>query len=136
MFSDEYCGAYNLQADSTPKNHTSPLYPNKYVNNIGCEWLINTTSPNERIALTVLELETSNDFLTVYDGPNSNDIIITRLNGTIATQTWVSTGPSMYLEFSPDDLNTAKGFILQYQTFNLSQGFYFITAQKYHSTLN
>ena len=70
----------------------------------------------------MIEFDTNQyDNFTLYDGTSANDVIIEQLKGHVKPRRrWISTGLSMYIEFST--ASTGKGFVLQYEAFNLSQG--------------
>ncbi|XP_071849597.1 uncharacterized protein [Apostichopus japonicus] len=95
---------------------TSPNYPNQYDNNEQCQY--NVDAPSTDLAVGIFfnyfDVEDSStcdyDVLTIYDGTSSADPLIINLCGSALPNPVYSTGQSMYLEFSSDNVIKKPGF--------------------------
>ena len=118
--STDSCIDFDLQAGGYPQNLTSPNYPDNYTLNTYCQWLINSTSISEKIALTLVDFDTEAGYdpLMVYDGSTQYFPPIQSFSGHVTQQTVVSSGPYMYITFSSDSIIVDKGFLLQYEAYN------------------
>jgi hypothetical protein len=116
----ELCGSTSLSAFYGYMNSLiSPGYPNAYVSNLDCQWIIRSDSSSYVIVLNLLDftLESLNyDNLTIYDGPSSSSPVIQTLGGTVPASQFISTGSSLTLVFQTDDSGNYKGFNFQYQS--------------------
>ena len=87
---------------------------NLYGNNCYCTWLIQPEGATS-ITLTIetLDLEPSWDFLYIYDGSNTNDVLAV-YDGYVSNVSVSSTGGSMLLEFITDYSVTYDGWEVSY----------------------
>ena len=92
----------------------TPNYPSDYENDKACNWEV--TSPIQttiRLTFDDFETESCCDELRIYDGPSPNGGYV-EFTGTTVPAFYRSTGNSLYLQFTPDFSNTAKGFKISY----------------------
>ena len=69
--------------------------------------------------LICMYLYFSYDFLSVYDGPTTMDLLISDLTGSyvggdLRDLTTTSTNSSMLLNFKSDEFGTEQGFVLRF----------------------
>ncbi|XP_041458355.1 cubilin-like [Lytechinus variegatus] len=114
------CGG-SLTATSTEQNFTSPGYPNNYLDNQNCVWLI-TASDGGTIFLnfTSFLLEDGGvdcvfDYVRIYDGATNSDTQLGQFCGSLASPVY-STGSTMRVEFSSDISVTSSGFVAVYKS--------------------
>ena len=95
-----------------PGTITSPNYPDDYPSSSLC-WY-NITSPNDLVVsldITDFQLESSYDYLYVYDGPNEGERLIGSYTGTLTNiPLIISSGRSLYLVFDTDSSIQQRGF--------------------------
>jgi len=98
----------------------SPNYPADYPNNTHVMYSIGTV-PGARLFLGFdsVVIESSWDYLDIFDGPSMTANRTARLSGQLATGTTynvTSTGASMFLRFFSDPSYVYRGFHLTYST--------------------
>ncbi|KAG5855860.1 hypothetical protein ANANG_G00001150 [Anguilla anguilla] len=93
----------------------SPEYPELYPHGQECDWTV-TVSPDHIIALTFIQfsLETSYDFLHIYDGPDSLSPLLGSFYGSEAPEHIESSSNTLFLAFRSDASLSSNGFVLQY----------------------
>ncbi|XP_071111122.1 cubilin-like isoform X1 [Haliotis cracherodii] len=96
-------------------NITSPGYPNHYGADLTCGWKINASSPDRRVGVHIanLSLESSADCLSFYNGPDNSSRSLFQFCGTntdTGTGSFLSSGDSMYIQFTSDSSVNAGGF--------------------------
>ncbi|XP_072181287.1 extracellular serine proteinase-like [Diadema setosum] len=97
----------------------SPGYPLGYENNLDCEYLFTTTSPNV-VALTFndfgLEAQAAcdYDFVSIYDGNSSSASLMGTWCGTDSPGIVQSTGSSLFMRFVTDFSIDVVGFFVNY----------------------
>ena len=69
--------------------------------------------------LIFMSFHFSYDFLSVYDGPTTMDVLISDLTGSyvggeLGDLTTTSTNSSMLLNFKSDESGTGRGFVLRF----------------------
>ncbi|WP_196888509.1 CUB domain-containing protein [Aureivirga sp. CE67] len=87
-----------------------------YLNNSNCSWLINVENAAQ-IFLNFTELDVvENDFIRVYDGPNTTSPLLGEFTGNnIPDEVQSSYGNNqMYVEFIADGNETASGWLASY----------------------
>ena len=92
---------------------SSPGYPYYYSNYLSCQWRVYSSYSGYVIQLYIdeLDLETSGDYVDVYDGYSSSYSKLSRLShSTQANYNLFSSGQYMYLSFRTDSYGTARGF--------------------------
>lgn len=100
--------------DGTIDDGSGPLYP--YINNADCYWLIAPDDSVKNISLQFLKLntESSNDVVTIYNGPNVSSGVYASYSGsTIPAQITINK-KAVLVHFSSDGQNQAEGFLLKY----------------------
>ena len=105
---------------TTPKGIiTSPSFPERYDNNIDCDWLIRV-HPEDKIQLTfsVFDLEQHGvcrwDYLEVRDGEDENAPLKGRFCGSLIPQPIVSSGNKLWIKFKADASFNGQGFKASY----------------------
>ncbi|CAG2112441.1 unnamed protein product, partial [Medioppia subpectinata] len=99
----------------------SPNFPDKYENNVICDWIIRI-HPLERIEIrfTLFDLENHNkcnfDYLEIREGDNSEAPLINRLCGQEMPRSIVSKGNKLWIKFRADSSFTGQGFRAEYST--------------------
>ena len=98
-------------------NFSSPGYPSNYPNNQICTWRI-TVPGDYGIRLVFDEFVTGDaDFLRIYDGASSSSNVLANLRGRHPSGfVYVSTGSSLWFQFTTDYSFTRKGFHATYTT--------------------
>jgi len=97
----------------------SPNFPERYDNNVECDWLIRV-HPLERIQIkfTVFDLEHHSrcrwDYLEIRDGDSEQSPLINRFCGQDVPQPIVSTGNKVWIKFRADNSFTGQGFRAEY----------------------
>ncbi|XP_054159895.1 LOW QUALITY PROTEIN: cubilin-like [Oppia nitens] len=100
---------------------SSPNFPNRYENNIDCDWIIRV-HPMERIEIkfSLFDLESHNqcsfDFLEIREGDNSESPLINRLCGQQMPRPIVSNSNKLWIKFKADVSQTGQGFRAEYTT--------------------
>lgn len=91
-----------------------------YANNLNCSWLIQPTGATS-ITLNFNRFDVDNtiDRVAVYDGSSFSAPLIGTYTGTTIPATIVSTGSSLYIEFTTNGSNAALGWEATY-TSNVS----------------
>ena len=92
---------------------TSPNYPDDYFNEASCSWLLHSTERFVVLEILDFEIEEEFDYMTIYDGNNSNSPTIAILTGSAIHSTYFSSGTDMYITFTSDAAVTEKGFELR-----------------------
>ncbi len=96
----------------------SPFGQN-YLDNTDCEWLIQPTTPNVAVRLTLFQFDTENgtDTVTIYDGATTSAPILATYSGNLGTLTpIVSSGGDMLVTFKTNGSGTATGWRANYST--------------------
>ena len=92
----------------------TPGYPMPYSNDLICEWLVLSSSPDRKIVLDIVdfEMENSYDFLIVGNGDNTADqgSTIAKLTGRLKLRTLTSMGSRLWLKVVSDRTGTRRGF--------------------------
>jgi len=92
----------------------SPNYPDKYPNNVKCEWIIDL-GPGYDITLTFHKFhlekkdDCSWDWLTVQEGNTTDSPEITKVCGDVLLPELTTSGP-MRIYFETDNDNEFEGF--------------------------
>ncbi|KAH7728037.1 Protein F38B2.3 [Aphelenchoides avenae] len=112
------CGQSLFQADTDDwKVLTSPDYPVPYCNLLDCRWLIEAPE-GHYIALNITDFftEANQDYLTIFDGNQTDGAHIEMLSGLESLSTPVaSTLNKMTLLFRSDVSLSMRGFTLHYK---------------------
>jgi cubilin len=116
------CSHTDLLADESEQLLVSPGYPFSYSSNLYCQRTITSNSSSSVVVLNMLDFSLdgyppacTNDYLIIYDGPNTYDPIIQRLCGTVGPTQFTSIGSDMTVRFVTDSYNTTnRGFKLGY----------------------
>ena len=112
-----YCSSSkSLTASSGTFNDGSgPL--NDYQNNSDCNWLI---SPDLVKYITLnfdyLNTEDSNDIITIYDGSDASAPVLGTFSGTTLPSSISSTGPSVFVNFTSNNVNVSPGWQISYSS--------------------
>jgi cubilin len=121
QYTSQPSSSYNtLTADGTAKYISSPNYPFSYPSNKDCQWTITSVISSQVIVLKMLdfELETSSsciyDYVTIDDGSNALAPTILKTCGSQSNKLFISSGPSMTVEFHSDGSDNFRGFRFQY----------------------
>ncbi len=106
-----------------------------YKNNSDCRWLINPSTTNQNIILTFNEFNTQSDkdFVTIYNGASTSDLVLAKLSGTSLPKSVVSKGNQMLIVFTSDDSITAPGF---QATYSLSEPVYCSGIVEFNSVVD
>ncbi|RZC35072.1 CUB, FXa inhibition, and/or EGF CA domain containing protein, partial [Asbolus verrucosus] len=102
-------------------NISTPNYPDVYSVSENCEWFFITT-PGHRIRIT---FESFNlkfhenckyDYVTLYDGPSSENIFLGKFCGSNVLSPLISSGNEFYMTFRADSTKPTKGFKATYSS--------------------
>ncbi len=98
----EYCQGNTILTNSTG-NFSDGSGNELYNNNTYCEWLINDTNQNQIILeFDDFKTEDGYDFVNVYDGNNTNSILLGTYSGHNLPPTLVANSGNMLITFSSD----------------------------------
>ncbi len=90
---------------------------NNYGNNSTCQWLIQPTGASTvTLSFSAFDVEDGYDFLVVHDGASSSAPILASLTGTTLPIPITSTGGSLFLSFTTDNMVTAAGWAASYNS--------------------
>ncbi len=101
--------------NKSTSSFTSPYYPNDYINNLSCTWVINVNI-GSRIILSFDDFltESNNDFIEVFDGNSVSDQSIGNFSGTSKPANLISSSNSLTVYFRTDEDTVYKGFSSKY----------------------
>ncbi|XP_071180845.1 adhesive plaque matrix protein 2-like isoform X2 [Mytilus edulis] len=89
---------------------TSPDFPSTYTDNLNLAWTIDAGSRNRvEIRFTSFDLETCCDYVKVYNGASSSNLLGS-YNGKNIPSNHITTGRYMYITFTTDSSVERKGF--------------------------
>ncbi|XP_045485243.1 cubilin-like [Pieris rapae] len=100
---------------------TSPSYNNKYLNNLICDYKIQT-SPETKVRLTFrsFNLERSFrcrfDYIVIYDGPNEDSKQVGKFCGDSIPKTYTSSSNNLFIRFKSDQSISSGGFTVAYES--------------------
>lgn len=113
-----YCVPNNALTGNygTLEDGSGPVQP--YLQNSACNWLIAPTDSIANLKLTFhrFNLEDNHDFLTIYDGPDSDAPVLATLTGQSLPSPVTATGSKMYIEFTTDNAGSDNGWFASYST--------------------
>ena len=111
------CGARNIYlVDNQERNLTSPGYPEKYGDDIDCEWKVTALdAPNILVSVFAFDVERGYDFFMIGNTHNveNTSTTIALLTGVIKLRTLTSTGSQLWMRFKSDRSGRRQGFVLQ-----------------------
>ena len=94
-----------------------------YQNNLSCGWKIQPAGANWiTLHFTAFNTYNSDDYLEVFDGPNSSAALLGFYYGNSIPADIVSTGGSIFIQFTTDASNNAAGWSLNYSCNNSAPG--------------
>ncbi len=101
--------------DESTSSFTSPYYPNDYINNLNCTWVINVNI-GSRIILIFDDFITENDhdFIEVFNGNSVRDQSIGKFSGSSKPVNLISSSNSLTVYFRTNGDNVYKGFFAKY----------------------
>jgi hypothetical protein len=91
----------------------------QYINNMDVQWFINTGNGQPvSLYFDYLETQAEQDLVTVYDGPDQNAPILAQYSGIVDLSgvTLTAGSDEMFITFTSDDQETARGFLARYCT--------------------
>ncbi|VDI24128.1 Hypothetical predicted protein, partial [Mytilus galloprovincialis] len=89
---------------------TSPGFPSTYSNHLTLAWTIDAGSRNRvKIVFTRFNLEACCDFVKVYNGASTNNLLGS-FNGINIPSDRITTGRYMYITFTTDHSVVKTGF--------------------------
>ncbi|MBN1337740.1 MAG: C10 family peptidase [Bacteroidales bacterium] len=92
-----------------------------YENNITCSYLINPQTQFDSVtsitlSFIVLDTESNNDVITIYDGESTGDSVLATISGQTLPSPVTSTGNKMLLVFETNGSVTASGWKAGYES--------------------
>ncbi|XP_025104688.1 deleted in malignant brain tumors 1 protein-like isoform X4 [Pomacea canaliculata] len=111
---------YVQAATYSNQNLRYPYLPVNYVNNADCYWLLQTSLLDYVVAVTFtfVDIEYSNgcpyDYVQLFDGSSTSADSLGKVC-RLTSETFYSSGPSMYIRFHSDGSTTKRGFQLTYR---------------------
>ena len=112
------CKPQIFKDDNGAFNDGSGPFAN-YKNDQYCTYLIQPSTPNRSINVTIFNFNTELgvDTLTVYDGPSESSPILQTISGVpVGFVNLSSTGGSMFMTFKTNDTITSGGWNVSYNT--------------------
>ncbi|KAJ8318606.1 hypothetical protein KUTeg_003697 [Tegillarca granosa] len=113
----ESCGG-NLVADKDIKYFTSPEYPQKYSDNLLCDWIISNPDPGKVVSLQFesFSMGDENDWVEIRDGEFESSSLFIRYTGAVDMATvFVSSGNKLFVRLKTDSVHRGHGFNASYQ---------------------
>ena len=104
-----------MNATDEWENITSPNYPNNYDTNADCEWTIYFDYGNVVLEIIYFNVEDGYDFVTLYNGTDTNSSVIATLTGASNYQQYYESGNSLYIHFTSDASLALAGFHFRYK---------------------
>jgi len=111
-----YCEQHKILTDPTGTVSDGSGY-SYYWNNTDCQWLIQPPS-NDSIILsfTQLQTESGKDFVSVYDGTTTGDLLLGTFSGHNIPSQLIAKSGSMLITFTTDSVNQDQGWSANYTT--------------------
>ena len=129
-----YCSGITTLTDSSGTFGDGSA-DNSYAPYSDCAWLIQPTDASTiTLSFVVLQVESGYDYVRVYDGIDENAPLLGEFTGTSIPSAVTSTGGSMYVRFTSDDIVQLAGWGASYTSTQLSGGT-FMTANLDSDTL-
>jgi hypothetical protein len=91
----------------------------QYINNMDVQWFINTGNGQPvSLYFDYLETQEDQDLVTVYDGPDQDAPILAQYSGIVDLTgvTLTASSDELFVTFTSDDQETARGFLANYCT--------------------
>ncbi|XP_075044351.1 embryonic protein UVS.2-like isoform X2 [Mixophyes fleayi] len=115
------CGVCRTLLSNSTGSLTSSNYPNNYLSNNNCLWLIRLPSNQIFLQFNAFDVVSSpacaSDYLRIYDGSSrSAPVLLDRACGAGQLPPVISSGNTMLLEFISDNGTEATGFTASYST--------------------
>ncbi|XP_077864850.1 cubilin-like [Saccoglossus kowalevskii] len=111
------CGE-NITVFSEPVSVISPNYPEMYYNSLECVWII-TAPEGRRILIDIIDFETEAGFDWVTMGigadPSEKKSTFKLLTGVVYLAPFDANSNQMWMTFTSDHSNVAKGFNITFQ---------------------
>ena len=111
-----FAGCPLSENGSLAGSFASPKYPSNYPDNEKCRWGI-TVPSGYRVKLVFNEFDTEGryDLLKIYDGPSNSSGELATVSGRYSSGlVYLSSGSSLWFEFSSDGSSTRRGFHANY----------------------
>lgn len=99
-------------ADKEQGTINTPNYPDYYDNNNLCTWLI-SSSHRIKLVFMTFSLESSYDFLYVYDGSSKSSTLLGTFDDYLPGHVVESSSERLLLEFTSDGSYTEQGFLIR-----------------------
>ena len=101
--------------NKSTSSFTSPYYPNDYIDDLNCTWVINVDI-GLRIIFSFDDFitESNNDFIEVFDGNTVSDQSIGKFSGFSKPANLISSSNSLTVYFRTDEDTAYKGFSAKY----------------------
>ncbi len=101
--------------DESTSSFTSPYYPNDYINNLNCTWVINVNI-GSRIILSFDDFITENDhdFIEVFNGNSVRDQSFGKFSGSSKPGNLISSSNWLTVYFRTNEDAVFKGFSVKF----------------------
>ncbi len=101
--------------NKSSSSFTSPYYPNNYIDNLSCTWVINVDF-DLRVKLRFDDFSTQNinDYVEVFDGNSISNQPIGKFSGSSKPANLISSSRSLTVYFRTDGDIVHKGFSAKY----------------------
>ncbi|XP_051775015.1 CUB and sushi domain-containing protein 1 [Erpetoichthys calabaricus] len=97
----------------------SPGFPNEYPVSVDCLWLVTAAvGYGIRVNFTLLQIESPNDFITIWDGPQETATKLGVFTGNSVKESVSSSSNQILISFHSDAANGGL-FVIRYQAFPL-----------------
>ncbi|XP_068084546.1 uncharacterized protein [Anabrus simplex] len=109
-------GTHNYILTDSSGSFKSPNHPNNYENNLSMTWLL--VAPVHkyiRLDFDIFNTQWDADFLTVYDGPDTNARLIAKYSGARYQTPLQSQGNIMLVTFTTSPSDVYSGFSIKYR---------------------
>jgi hypothetical protein len=101
--------------NESTSSFTSPYYPNDYIDDLNCTWVINVNIES-RIILSFVDFitEDNHDFIEVFNGNSVRDQSIAKYSGSSKPANLISPSNLLTVYFRTDGDTVSKGFSAKY----------------------
>ncbi|HNW97566.1 MAG TPA: C10 family peptidase [Bacteroidales bacterium] len=112
----EYCSGNSDTLTSAVGTLTDGSGPSEYKNDVDCSWLISPSTLIDHLILSfdAINTESTNDIITIYDGPNTSSPVLGIYSGTTIPSQITSTSPQVLVTFKTNSSTVSEGWQIYY----------------------
>lgn len=112
----EYCSGNLDTLTSAVGTLTDGSGPSEYKNDVDCSWLIAPATLIDHLVISfdAINTESTNDIITIYDGPNTSSPVLGIYSGTTIPSQITSTSPQVLVTFKTNSSTVSEGWQIYY----------------------